>query len=251
MAAPLSGLNIVITRPREQALELTQRIQQQGGNVLLFPLLDIAPASNQASLHAFAQQLVSYDLLIFISPNAVKYGLAALGSISSSVQVATVGQSSAQALRDAGVSQVIAPTERFDSESLLALPEFSHVAGKHIAILRGDGGRELLGDTLKQRGAQVDYVTCYERSKPDLDVPTLLASQPHALTVTSSEALAHLWESLDATDKLALAPVPLFVPHQRIASLAHTQGWQNVLTTASGDDGLLAALVAWSPTARN
>ncbi len=251
MAAPLSGLNIIITRPREQALELTQRIQQQGGNVLLFPLLDIAPAADQVALHALAQQVATYDFLIFISPNAVKYGMAALEKIPPSVKVASVGQSSAQALRDAGIAHVIAPTERFDSESLLALPELTHVMGQRIAILRGDGGRELLGDTLKARGAQIDYITCYQRSKPKLDLAALRATRPDALTVTSSEALTHLWQMLETTDKSTLSSLPLFVPHPRIAALAQEQGWQNIFTTASGDDGLLAALVAWSPTARN
>lgn len=251
MAATLSGLNIVITRPREQALELSQRIQQQGGNVLLFPLLGIAPANNHVALHAFAQQVATYDLLIFISPNAVKYGMAALGHIPPSVKVASVGQTSAQALRGAGISHVIAPAERFDSESLLALPELTHVMGQRIAILRGDGGRELLGDTLKTRGAQIEYLTCYQRSKPELDIAALHAAQPDAFSVTSSEALAHLWQILDTADKSILSSLPLFVPHARIATLAHEQGWQNIFTTASGDDGLLAALVAWSPTARN
>ena len=247
----LAGLNIIITRPREQALELAQRIQQQGGNALLFPLLGITSAHNQVALHAFAHHVATYDLLIFISPNAVKYGMAALGQLSPSIKVASVGQSSAQALRDAGVTQVIAPTERFDSESLLALPELTHVMGRRIAILRGDGGRELLGDTLKTRGAQVEYVTCYQRSKPALDIAALRAAQADALSVTSSEALAHLWQMLDAPDKTALSKLPLFVPHARIAALAQEQGWQKIITTASGDDGLLAALVAWSPTARN
>lgn len=251
MAASLSGLNIVITRPREQALELAQRIQQQGGNALLFPLLDITSAHDQVALHAFAQRVASYDLLIFISPNAVKYGMAALGKIPPSVKVASVGQSSAQALRDSGISHVIAPIERFDSESLLALPELTHVIGQHIVILRGDGGRELLGDTLKARGAQIEYITCYQRSKPELDLAALYAAQPDALTVTSSEALTHLWQMLDNSDKSILSSLPLFVPHPRIATLAHEQGWQKIFTTASGDDGLLAALVAWSPTARN
>lgn len=251
MAASLSGLNIVITRPREQALELTQRIQQQGGNALLFPLLDITAAHDQVALHAFAHQVTTYDLLIFISPNAVKYGMAALGQLSPSIKVASVGQSSAQALRDAGVTHVIAPTERFDSESLLALPELTQVTGQRIAILRGDGGRELLGDSLTARGAQVEYVTCYQRSKSQLDIAALQAAQPDALSVTSSEALTHLWQMLDNNDKARLSTLPLFVPHPRIAALAHTQGWQKIFTTASGDDGLLAALVAWSPTARN
>ncbi len=246
---PLAGLNIVVTRPREQASGLTQHIKQLGGKALLFPLLDITPAADQAALCEFAQHLPSYDLLIFISPNAVQYGMAALGKVPDKVRVATVGQSSAQALRDLGIARVIAPTERFDSEALLALPELQNVSGWRVAILRGDGGRELLADALKARGAQVEYITCYRRSKPKLDTGALLAAGPDAITVTSSEALGYLWQMLDQPGKAKLAATPLFVPHARIAETARQQGWNNVLLTTAGDDGMLSGLIAWAKQA--
>lgn len=242
---PLKGLNIVVTRPRDQAVGLSQNITDLGGNAILFPLLEIAPAADASELNALKQHLSTYDLLIFISPNAVKYGMDALGNIPNIVRVATVGQSSAQALRDLGIAHVIAPTDRFDSESLLALSALQNVAGWKVAILRGNGGRELLGDTLKTRGAQVDYVTCYERSKPTLDADRVLQADPHAVNVTSSEALGNLWQGLTQTDQARFARLPLFVPHARIAELARQQGWKNVILTEAGDDGLLAALVAW------
>lgn len=242
---PLNGLNIVVTRPRDQAVGLTQSITKLGGNVILFPLLEIAPAADASELDALKQHLSTYDLLIFISPNAVKYGMSALGDVPTSVRVATVGQSSAQALRDLGIAHVIAPTERFDSEALLALPILQNVADWEVAILRGNGGRELLGDTLKARGARVDYVTCYERSKPALDADSVLKAAPHAINVTSSEALGNLWQGLTDAHKARLSDLPLFVPHARIAELAHQQGWKNIILTEAGDDGLLAALVAW------
>ena len=274
---PLAGLNIVVTRPREQATGLTQHIKQLGGKALLFPLLDITPAADQAALREFTQHLPSYDLLIFISPNAVQYGMAAIVSLVEllsirlspqagkslvisprgrvgegaallppHLRVAAVGQSSAQALRDLGIAHVIAPTDRFDSESLLALPELQNVSGWRVAILRGDGGRELLGDTLKARGAQVEYITCYRRSKPNLDADALLAAKPDAITVTSSEALGYLWQMLEEPGRTRLAVIPLFVPHERIAELARLQGWKKIMVTAAGDDGLRAALVAWA-----
>ncbi|MBA4382088.1 MAG: uroporphyrinogen III synthase [Sideroxydans sp.] len=243
--SPLTGLNIVVTRPRDQAVGLTQSITKLGGNAILFPLLEIAPAADASELNTLKQHLSTYDLLIFISPNAVKYGMSVLGTVPSAVRVATVGQSSAQALRDLGIANVIAPTVRFDSEALLALPALQSVAGWKVAILRGNGGRELLGDTLKARGALVDYVTCYERSKPELDADSLLKVGPHALNVTSSEALGNLWQSLTEAHKARFADLPLFVPHARIAELAQQQGWKNVVQTDAGDDGLLAALVAW------
>lgn len=250
---PLAGLNIVVTRPREQAAGLVQRIEQLGGKPLLFPLLEIEAVSDD---HALLEQLSrskQTDLAIFISPNAVRYGMAAIraaGGLPAAVKFAAVGQGSARALREMGIQQVIAPTTRFDSEGLLALPELQDVAGMRVMILRGDGGRELLGDTLKARGATVEYVTCYLRSKAQLDATALLAANPDALTVTSSEALACLREKLEDDDRSALAAIPLFVPHARIADTARQQGWQHVVVTESGDDGLLSGLIAWSHTKR-
>lgn len=245
---PLAGLNVVITRPREQAASLMQRIEGLGGKPVAFPLLDISPASDARALRELAQHLASYDLLIFISPNAVQYGMSVLRAIPGAVRVATVGQSSAQALRNLGIPHVIAPADRFDSEALLALPELQNISGWRVAILRGDGGRELLGDTLKARGAQIEYVTCYQRGKPALDIDGLLKARPDILTVTSSEALAHLWETAGESSKARLVVIPLLVPHARIAEAAQLQGWQHVIVSESGDDGLIASLVAWAHT---
>ena len=64
--------------------------------------------------------------------------------------------------------------------------------------------------------------------------------------MTSSEALDHLGLMLDDKARAALRDRPLFVPHRRIAELAHLQGWRQVLLTGAGDDGLVSGLVAWA-----
>lgn len=282
---PLANLRILVTRPREQAVQLAQRIEQAGGVPLLFPLLDIAAAQDSQTLDEQISHLAQFDLAIFISPNAVQYGMAAIRSAGNmslpcppknvrikpsdsgvadgrqlpqsagcasnvslppTLKIATIGQGSAKALSELGIANVIAPAERFDSEGLLALPELQHVAGWRVMILRGDGGRELLGDTLKARGATVEYVTCYQRSKPLQDAAALLNAIPDAITVTSSEALGYLWNMLDDDSRTVLRDTPLFVPHARIAELARTQGWRQVHLTPAGDDGLLSALIAWA-----
>jgi uroporphyrinogen-III synthase len=250
---PLAGLNIVVTRPREQAADLVQRIEQLGGKALLFPLLEIKAVRDDQALREQLSHLKQTDLAIFISPNAVRYGMAAIrasGELPASLKIATVGQGSAKALHGLGIDHVIVPTGRFDSEGLLALPELQNVAGMRVMIFRGDGGRELLGDMLKVRGATVEYVTCYLRSKSDLDVDALRTAAPDALTVTSGEALRHLWEMLDEALCEVLRAVPLFLPHERIAEAARQQGWQHVVVTGSGDDGLMSGLIAWAQTNR-
>ncbi|GAB4124419.1 MAG: uroporphyrinogen-III synthase [Sideroxydans sp.] len=248
---PLAGLRIVVTRPRDQATNLIAGITRLGGEALFFPLLDIEPTPHSPSLQRLARTVADRQWLIFISPNAVRHSLPHLPPLPASVHLAAVGQATAAALQHAGCTRVVAPTERFDSEALLALPALQHVAGQHIVIVRGEGGRELLGDTLKARGAEVEYVSCYRRSPAPLDVAALLAAAPHALTLTSSEASHHLWSALNEAARRTLSALPLFVPHPRIATLARQQGWHNVQVCPSGDDGMLAALVAWAETSRN
>ena len=258
----LRGLTIAVTRPRDQAAQLAQRIEQAGGVPLLFPLLDIAAVQDTKALHEQISRLAQFKLVIFISPNAVSYGIEAIRAAckinrapdpflrhcrgGGELKVATVGQGSAKALRELGITNVIAPTERFDSEGLLALPELQNIAGWRVMIFRGDGGRELLGDTFKARGATVEYATCYQRSKAPLDVQSLLNAKPDAISVTSTEALGYLWQTLDGNARAALRGTSLFVPHERIAELAREQGWQQVRLTGSGDDGLVSALMTWA-----
>jgi len=250
----LLGLKVVVTRPREQAAQLAQRFIAAGGVPILFPLLEISPVADDAFLQQQLASLAHVNLIIFISPNAVQYGMAAIrkaGGLPAEINVATVGQGSAKVLRAEGVARVIVPEERFDSEGLLARAELQNVSGWNVLILRGDGGRELLGDTLKARGAKVEYVTCYQRSKPTQNVADLLQAKPQVITVTSSEALSYLWQMMEESARAVLCELPLFVPHPRIAELAQQQGWRNVHQTAAGDDGLLSALVAWSAEKEN
>lgn len=244
---PLAGLRIVVTRPRDQAITLARRIEQAGGIPLLFPLLDIVPVSSP-ELGEQLSRLAAFDLAIFISPSAVAHGMAAIrasGEIPPGLRFATVGQGSANALRELGIGHIIAPQLRFDSEALLALPELQGVGGWRVLIFRGNGGRELLGDTLTARGALVEYATCYRREKPEVDVRELLAANADAITVTSSEALEYLWNALNQEARERLAIIPLFAPHERIAANARSLGWRNVQVTAGGEEGLLSGLIAW------
>lgn len=250
---PLAGLRIVVTRPREQAAELARRIEQLGGASVIFPLLEISPLADRRPLQALLARLHEFNLAIFISPNAARYGMQAIlaaGALPAKLRVATVGPGSARVLHELGIASVLAPQQRFDSEALLALPELQNVTGWRVAIFRGESGRELLGDTLQARGASVEYVACYQRSKPQQDVAGLLAVLPDAITASSSEALGYLGDMLGEAGKAKLAALPLFVPHARIAESARKLGWQHVIATAGADDGLLSGLVTWASERR-
>lgn len=246
---PLSGLTIVVTRPREQAQRLVQEITGMGGKCIQLPLLEIAPLPDDTYLKSVIARLHDFDLAIFISPNAVRYGMASIlkaGNLPPNLRVATIGSSSARALLEYGVNHVIVPNDQFDSESLLAIPEMQTVSHKRIVIFRGESGRELLGDTLKSRGAIVEYAACYQRRKVAQDLPVLMAANPDVLTISSSEALHHLQDSIDSSNKERIMSMPLFVSHNRIATAAQQLGWRNIIQTDDGNKGLLSGLIGWA-----
>jgi uroporphyrinogen-III synthase len=255
VSGPLAGRTIVVTRPLAQAGPLAEAIAAAGGEPLIFPLLEISPAADRQPLAEAAAHLGEYDWAVFISPNAVDYALPTLlagGPWPASLRPAAIGQGTVRALLAHGIGNCLAPRERFDSEALLALPELAaeRFAGTRVAILRGDGGRELLADTLRQRGAVVDCITCYRRSPPSAGAQTLLAAwragRLAALTVSSSEGLRHLLELLDAEGRNHLQATPLFVPHARIAETARESGLNNIILSGAADAGIMAALLAYN-----
>jgi uroporphyrinogen-III synthase len=251
-AANLAGRRVVVTRPAGQAAHLAALIRAAGGEPVLFPVLEILDAEDLRPALALIERLEAFDLAIFVSANAVKKALdlvQARRAWPAGLRVATVGRGSERELQRRGFAAVIAPSERFDSEALLDLPELKDVQGKRVVIFRGDGGRELLGDTLSARGAAVEYAECYRRGRPQADVAALLAlaarQELDAFTVTSSEGLANLHDMLGEKGRQSLEQTPLFAPHERIAAAARALGVQTVVLTSPGDQGLVAGLAAF------
>ncbi|MDA8095054.1 MAG: uroporphyrinogen-III synthase [Betaproteobacteria bacterium] len=251
-AQPLLGRTIVVTRPREQSKDLAALIQAAGGLSLFFPVLEILDAEDLRPFRALVGRLDTFDIAIFISPTAVRKAMnliLAQRALPAPLRIAAIGQGSARELKHFGVDRVISPTERFDSEHLLALPEFQSVDGRRIVIFRGDGGRESLGDTLTSRGACVEYAECYRRARPRADAGELLRrwvrGELDAITVTSGEGLHNLYDMVGNLGQQWLKNTPVFVFHERIAEKAARLGLRQVVVTEPGDDGLYRGLIAW------
>lgn len=247
----LQGRHIVITRPRQQAGHFAGQLDALGAIPVRFPVLAIAEVEDKRPLQDAAIRLDGYDLVVFVSPNAVVHALDVMLAHRrwpAAVKAATLGRSSERELAARGVTTIISPPLRFDSEALLETPELQQVAGWRVLICRGDGGRELLGDTLAARGASVDYLAVYRRSKPELDPAPLLqlweAGQLDAVTLTSSEGLRNMIDMVGHLGHAWLKNTPTFVPHARIAEQAARFGLRRVIPTGPGDDGLLAGLIA-------
>lgn len=252
----LHGLGVLVTRPAHQADTLCRLIEAAGGRAIRFPVLAIASPHDPAAPLATVTRLAHYDLAIFVSPNAVEYGLdliAAHGGLPPALRLAVVGAGSARALRARlGRGPDLQPTTRYDSEGLLALPELQRVVGRRVVIFRGDGGRELLGQALRARGATVDYAEVYRRERPNVDARALAteleAGTVDIVTVTSSEGLRNLLELAGAGNAVRLKQLPLVVMSERTAALAEELGFVQpaILAAPASDAGLVEAAARWA-----
>lgn len=254
---PLAGCGIAITRPLDQAQLLAELVYQAGGKSVLFPLLEIVALDDYAAFDSVVDQLDGFDWAFFISSNAVQHGMSRLlarRAFPATLRCAAVGPVTAMELSGFGVPEVLTPTDRFDSESLLNLPEMQAVAGKRCVIFRGVGGRDVLAQTLRERGAEVVFAECYRRINPRRDAGELARlwqnGNLQALVVTSSEALRNLL-ALASHGADWLKAIPIFVNHPRIAEAAAAQGLQAITATAPGDAGMLEALVNWRENTKN
>jgi uroporphyrinogen-III synthase len=246
----LAGRTVLVTRPAHQAAALVHMIDEAGGAAFVFPALDIEALPAEA-LTAPLAHLRNADIAIFISPNAAQFGMAAIhasGGLPVAAEVFAVGPGTARALREQGIRSVITPGGH-DSEALLALPQLQNVANKRVVIVRGVGGRALLADTLAARGAEVHFLECYRRVRPQADAAPLLARWQaggiDAVTVTSAETLRNLAALLGEPGRSLLAGTPLFAPHEKIAEAAHRFGIARVIATPGGDAGLVDGLINW------
>lgn len=250
--AELSGLSIVVTRPRQHARDLMRRIEAHGGAAISYPAIEIVALEDQGPLNRLISRLDQFDLAVFVSPIAVDRALGAIRprrEWPSRLRIATVGASTAAAVREHGLEVAFVPAKRFDSESLLALPAMQEVAGQHVVIFRGMGGRELLAQTLKARGAEVEYAECYRRTKPTHRPARLFQAgrKVDIVIVTSVDGLGNLVDIVGPQDRLALLSSSLAVASERISRAAQQLGWQGEVVVASGanDDALLAAVMQW------
>jgi uroporphyrinogen-III synthase len=249
---------VLVTRPAHQAERLCGLIEAAGGRAIRFPVLEILEPSDSGALLGVIDRLESYDLAVFVSPNAVSKVMNLLKGrreLPPGLRLVTVGKGSARELERWGRPADIYPRRRFDSEALLELPEMQDVAGKRVVIFRGDGGRELLGDTLCARGARVEYAEAYRRGRPQADLSKLLyhwaRGEIHAVTVTSNEGLRSLFDMVGKLGQQWLRRSALVVVSERTVTLAHELGFKQpaVLAREASDEALVEALIAWRQAA--
>ena len=248
---------VVITRPSAQAGALAQQVAALGREVVLLPLLEIAPLPDQSELAATLAGLARYAMVAFVSPNAIDAAFAHIAAWPPGVALAVLGEGSRAALArhgvDAANATIISPRDpaRSDSENLLQTLDLAALAGQQVLIVRGESGRELMAEGLRAAGALVTTVAAYRRSVPAMTDGLrahllALLERDNDWLITSSEALRGLLAlvgqlgSAQAVSKMQQQH--LIVPHARIAETARSLGLARLTLCGSGDERLLAAL---------
>lgn len=247
---PLAGRSVLVTRPAEQAGELCRLIAAAGGRPLPLPLIAIEPIAIDALPRRGLARLPGADLIIFISTNAVRHGVPLLRQYCTADKhpaVLCIGAATARCAEAHGLHPLRLPADtEFNSEGLLRLEclQAAAIGGKRVIVLRGRGGRELLAQGLRERGARVDYLEVYRRAP----LPVYLAAVAPAdcIVITSGEALEHLAAEARAQKRDWPLDTPLAVISRRIAEQAVALGFTGSVHVApcASDAGLIDAVIA-------
>jgi uroporphyrinogen-III synthase len=227
MTGVLSGMTVLLTRPREQGEGLRAALNGVGARTHLIPMLAIEASAGRVELISHARQYPAGSLFIFVSVNAVHFGLPLLlaaGHTLAGLASATVGKTSERALRAAGVVNVVCPASGFDSEALILALADQALDGRPVVIVRGEGdepGRTLLAQACAARGARVDALVCYRRRFPEqnsAELNQLFADeQIDVVSLMSLETADNFYRALLPQQRNVAQQCLHAVPHMRVA----------------------------------
>jgi uroporphyrinogen-III synthase len=256
LTSKLSDLRVLVTRPLHQHASLCSAIEDNGGEAKHFPLFAIEPVNEPILVQQIktkVENLDNYQLIIFISTNAVKFGALWINDywqrFPVGVGVLAMGPSTARKVSIELDCGVVTSDAGASSEDILLLDELADISGSKVAIVRGIGGRELLAESLRQRGAGVDYIEVYRRmptQKSGEELATVFRQENiNIFVVTSGESLARLDRLIKDTVQLAhtIRSIPIIVPSNRVAKDAAQLGYTKVkLALGADDEAIINAL---------
>lgn len=220
----LGGVRVLVTRPADQAVSIRRLLEAQGARVLCLPMQVIEPVRHAARATQQLQTLRHADFWIFTSANAVRHAR----RLDAGVWPAciAIGSATAKALSELGIDAQL-PASTQDSEGLLQLQALQDPERSHYALVTGEGGRELIEQTLRARGAVIERIDVYRRVSLPHAPATISAAlaEVDVVMVTSGESLARLHELTPEADRPRLLSRALVAPSRRVVELALRLGF--------------------------
>ncbi|MBD8805828.1 uroporphyrinogen-III synthase [Pseudomonas syringae] len=247
----MSNWRLLLTRPAEESAALGRTLADAGIFSSSLPLLETEPLPLTPAQHSIIFELLNYCAVIVVSKPAARLAIELVDEVWPQPPIQpwfSVGAATGQILIDYGLD-VSWPEQGDDSEALLDLPRLQAaiaVPGSRVLIMRGDEGRELLAERLREQGVTVDYLPLYRRYLPQYPASALPQrvelERLNGLVVSSGQGFEHLL-ALAGERWPDLAGLPLFVPSPRVAEMARAAGALNVIDCHGANAGaLLAAL---------
>jgi uroporphyrinogen-III synthase len=252
-----AGKTVVVTRPLAQVQNMLELLEARFAKVIHFPVISIRAAKDMNIAKQYLSHLADYEIIIFISANAVQYAINTaqeMGINFNGLTLATVGPATRTALENYGYKVSITPPTGFNSEALLNEPALQNIEHQKILIIRGEGGHEHIRQTLESRGVQVDYAEVYQRQLPSTRNPidlSKLSKSNTALLLYSVESAQNLWSLCTPDEQQWLNNITLITASQRIADATNRVGFANhpIIAENPNDQAMLKALNSWSITA--
>ena len=212
-ARPLFGRRIVVTRAREQASEFKSILTDLGAHCLEFPTIAIEPPPSWEPLDTAIAHLASYDWVIFTSVNGVRCFMERLRLAGRDVRglhgvrLAAIGPKTAEALEHVGICPDLVPGE-YRAEAILEGLSGGEIKGKRFLLPRAMVARDVLPETLRQWGAEIDVVPAYKtvlpRERSAAMLERLRSGEIDCLTFTSSSTVSNFFSLFEAETLLPL-----------------------------------------------
>ena len=193
---PLFGKAVLVTRARDQAGELSEKLRELGAVAVEAAAIRTAPVSTDGALDRAVRAVAAgeFEWLVFTSANGVRYWFEralAVGFDARGVraQVAAIGPGTAAALAARGVVANLVP-KRFTTEALAKV--FPRARGR-VLLARTDIAPAGLAEAIAAKGWDVKHVVAYRtfrvRSLPPEARALLRAGRIDALAFTSASTV--------------------------------------------------------------
>ncbi|MBJ6135989.1 uroporphyrinogen-III synthase [Marinobacter litoralis] len=253
----LAGRRILICRPEPEASRLAEAFRAAGADCRTMPLLVREPLPETPEQRTLLQELDNFSHVIAVSPFAANLLLDHIDNwwpqIPLGLQWYGVGSGTSSVFARHGL-KARQPKQGWTSEALLELPSLQNLAGDKVLLARGEQGRELIRQTLEQRGAKVSVLPLYRRAQPYYppeQVDEIFGSfRPEVIIALSGETLNNL-NALAPDHHSSLHRTLVVVPAERVARQAENAGFRNLIVPNGLDDQNLVTSVASTLAARS
>jgi uroporphyrinogen-III synthase len=238
----LAAKRILVIRPQRQEDKLLSLMENTGADVAYIPVMSIESVGESQQIKSQILELDNFHKAIFVSGNAVELATQWIDEywpmLPVGIEYFAIGERTAALLKEADI-EALHPPGRQNSEELLQLEQLQQLENQRVIIFRGVGGREILGETLTERGARVECCELYRR---------VINSQQQALAQKQSVdcLIAHSGELIQAmgeAEDTEFADTAVVVPSERVAAIATALGYRRVISAENAlPESMLAAV---------